>query len=134
MVPSYEIEYGTKVEKEEWEQLKTFWDFQPSWQNSIASIQAVPKAMIYAFVRLDHMIIGYGVIDKNSGDIPQLAIHKEYRRKGISRSIIAGLFEQVEINQLNILNVDDTCECMIACMNQLGFENTVNQYELVLPL
>jgi len=130
----YETEYVTKIEQEEWEQFELFWEFQPSWQNSIASIQAAPEPMIYALVRLDNNIIGYGVVDKNSGDIPQLAIHKGYRRKGIAGSIIAALLEKVEGNQLKILNVDDACECMISFLCQMGFEKTIGQYELVLPL
>jgi ribosomal protein S18 acetylase RimI-like enzyme len=132
--PACEVEYFTEIKQNEWEQLKSFWEFQPSWQNSISSINAVHGIMIYALVRLDNNIIGYGVVEKNTGDIPQLAIHKDYRRNGIAGSIVSALFEKVEMNQLSIFNVDDAYDSMIFFLLKLGFENILNQYELVLSL
>jgi ribosomal protein S18 acetylase RimI-like enzyme len=128
------IEYFTEIKQNEWEQLKSFWEFQPSWQNSISSINAVEGIMIYALVRLDNNIIGYGVVDKTTGDIPQLAIHKDYRRNGIAGSIVAALFEKVAMNQLNMLNVDDAYDGMKLFLLKLGFEKTISQYEIVLTL
>jgi ribosomal protein S18 acetylase RimI-like enzyme len=90
--------------------------------------------MIYVLVRLDNNIIGYGVVDKNTGDIPQLAIHKDYRRNGIAGSIVSALFEKVAMNQLKILNVDDDCDAMKLFLLKLGFENTISQYEIALAL
>jgi ribosomal protein S18 acetylase RimI-like enzyme len=128
------IEYCAEIKQNEWEQLKSFWEFQPSWQNSISSINAVKGIMIYALARLDNNIIGYGVVDKNTGDIPQLAVHKDYRRNGIAGSIVSGLFEKVETNQLVVWNVDDAYDGMKLFLLQLGFEKTINQYEIVLTL
>jgi ribosomal protein S18 acetylase RimI-like enzyme len=131
---AFEVEYFTEIKQNEWEQLQLFWEFQPSWQNSISSITAVQGIMIYALVCSDNKIIGYGVVDKNTGDIPQLAVHKDYRRNGIAGSIVSALFEKVTMNQLNIFNVDDACDSMKLFLLKLGFENTINQYEIVLTL
>jgi ribosomal protein S18 acetylase RimI-like enzyme len=131
---AYQIEYCTELKQNEWEQLESFWEFQPSWENSISSINAAQGFMIYVLVRLDNNIIGYGVVDKNTGDIPQLAIHKDYRRNGIAGSIVSALFEKVAMNQLKILNVDDDCDAMKLFLLKLGFENTISQYEIALAL
>ena len=131
---AYKIEYFTEIKQNEWEQLKSFWDFQPSWQNSISSINAVKGIMNYALVCLDNSIIGYGVVDKNTGDTPQLAVHKDYRRNGIAGSIVSALFEKVAMNQLNISNVDDAYDSMKLFLLKLGFEKTISQYEIVLTL
>jgi ribosomal protein S18 acetylase RimI-like enzyme len=131
---AYKIEYFTEIKQNEWEQLKSFWEFQPSWQNSISSINAVKGSMNYALVRLDNNIIGYGVVDKNTGDIPQLAVHKDHRRNGIARSIVSALSEKVAMNQLSISNVDDAYDIMRLFLLKLGFEKTISQYEIVLTL
>jgi ribosomal protein S18 acetylase RimI-like enzyme len=128
------IEYYPEIKQNEWERLETFWEFQPSWQNSISSLNAGKGFMIYALVHLGNNIIGYGVIDKNTGDIPQLAVHKDHRRNGIARSIVSALFEKVAINQLSIYNVDDAYDDMKLFLLELGFVNTINQYEIVLNL
>jgi hypothetical protein len=44
------------------------------------------------------------------------------------------LFEQVAMNQLDIFNVDDAYDSMKLFLLKLGFENTINQYEIVLTL
>jgi ribosomal protein S18 acetylase RimI-like enzyme len=131
---AYKIEYFTDIKQNEWERLKSFWDFQPSWQNTISSINAVKGIMDYASVCLDNNIIGYGVVNRKTGDILQLAVHKDHRRNGIAGSIVSALFEKVAMNQLNIFNVDDACDSMKLFLIKLGFENTINQYEIVLTL
>ena len=131
---AYKIEYCTEIKQNEWEQLKSFWEFQPSWQNSISSINAVQGIMIYALTRLDNNIIGYGVFDKHTGDMLQLAVHKDYRRRGIAGSIVSALFEKAAMNQLNIFNVDETYDGMKLFLLKLGFEKTISQYEIVLTL
>ena len=131
---AWKIEYFTEIKQNEWEQLKSFWEFQPSWQNSISSINAVKGIMNYALVCLDNNIIGYGVVNKNTGDIPQLAVHNDYRRNGIAGSIVSALFEKVAMNQLNISNVDDAYDGMKLFLLKLGFEKTISQYEIVLTL
>jgi ribosomal protein S18 acetylase RimI-like enzyme len=129
-----QIEYYPEIKQNDWERLETFWEFQPSWQNSISSINAGKGFMIHALVHLGNNIIGYGVIDKNTGDIPQLAVHKDHRRNGIARCIVSALFEKVAMNQLSIYNVDDAYDDMKLFLLKLGFFNTINQYEIVLPL
>ncbi len=81
------------INPNDWRELTEFWDFVPSWQNSIDSINAVSDSFIYSIVRFDDNIVGYGVIDKKTGDIPQIAVNKNYRRKGIARSILTDLIK-----------------------------------------
>lgn len=77
-------------------QLTDFWDFKPSWQNSIDSINAVPEEFLYSIVRLDNTIVGYGIIDKRTGDIPQIAVNRHYRGRGIARSIMTEMIKNTE--------------------------------------
>jgi ribosomal protein S18 acetylase RimI-like enzyme len=123
-----------RISPETWDQFSEFWDFQPSWQNSIDSINAVPEIFNYSVVHLDGMIVGYGIVDKSSGDIPQLAVRKDYRRRGIGKSILADLFENTEASRIGMLNIDDRAEGMKEFFLKNGFENNVSQYEMLLKL
>lgn len=38
---------------------KEFWDVNPSWQNSIDSIDAVQEKFIYSIAYVNHNIVGY---------------------------------------------------------------------------
>lgn len=123
-----------QVDRINWRQLTEFWDFKPSWQNSIDSINAVPKAFIYSIVRLDNVIVGYGIIDKKTGDIPQIAVNKHYRGKGIARSIITDMIKNTESHKITILNVDDQFKSTKDFLLKLGFEYNVGQYEMLLKI
>ncbi len=117
-----------------WEQLTEFWDFEPSWQNSIDSINAVSEEFLYSIVHFDNKIVGYGIIDKRTGDIPQIAVNKHYRDKGIARSIITDLMENTESYKISVINVDDKSKCTKDFLIKLGFEHIVDQYEMLLKI
>lgn len=114
--------------------LKHFWDFSPSWQNSIDSINAASEKFIYSVVRVDNTIVGYGIIDKKSGDIPQIAVDKNFRGKGIGRSIITDLIKNTENSKISVLNVDGQDQALQNFLLKLGFKNIVTQYEMVFKI
>lgn len=115
-------------------QLTDFWDFKPSWQNSIDSINAVPEEFLYSIVRLDNTIVGYGIIDKRTGDIPQIAVNRHYRGRGIARSIMTEMIKNTESDRISILNVDNESESTKNFLLELGFVNSVGQYEMLLKI
>lgn len=115
-------------------QLTDFGDFKPSWQNSIDSINAVPEEFLYSIVRLDNTIVGYGIIDKRTGDIPQIAVNRHYRGRGIARSIMTEMIKNTESDRISILNVDNESESTKNFLLELGFVNSVGQYEMLLKI
>ncbi len=131
---TYKVEHINKIDTTNWKHLIDFWDFTPSWQNSIDSINAAPDTFIYSVVRFDDTIVGYGIIDKKTGDIPQIAVNKHYRHKGIARSIVTDLLENTESYKVGVLNVDDQSKSTKDFLLKLGFEDVVGQYEMILKL
>ena len=117
-----------------WGQAKAFWDFEPSWQNSINSVNAVSEEFLYSIVHYDNTIVGYGMINKKTGDIPQIAVNKDFRGKGIGRSILTDLIEYTESDKISILNVDDKSKCTKEFLAKLGFQPIVSQYEMLLHI
>lgn len=118
----------------DWELFRTFWDYQPSWQNSIQSIEAVRECFNVSAVRINNCIVGYGIIEKTTGEIPQIAVDRNWRNKGIGSSILADLMKQTSSNQIKILNIDTRSKAMLQFITAAGFYNTVNQYEMILEL
>ncbi|NEZ73856.1 GNAT family N-acetyltransferase [Clostridium botulinum] len=133
-ITTYKVEHVDMINPNDWRELTEFWGFVPSWQNSIDSINAVSDSFIYSIVHLDDNIVGYGVIDKKTGDIPQIAVNKNYRRKGIAKSIITDLMKNTESYNINVINVDGRSKSMKDFLLKLGFECGVSQYEMILKL
>lgn len=132
--PKHQVKHIDDISEIDWVKLISFWDFNPSWQNSIDSIKAVSDAFICSTVSINDEIVGYGIIDKNTGDIPQIAVDKNYRGKGIGSSILADLVKNTESSTLNVVNIDSQCISMNDFLLNLGFKLVVKQYEMILAL
>ena len=122
------------IELIDWDLFKSFWDFEPSWQHSIDSIMAVSNLFEIIVAQDDGKIVGYGIIDRLTGSIPQLAVHKDYRNKGIGHNILSRLKESTESKNIYLINIDDNCISSIEFIKKLGFENYVSQYEMILNI
>lgn len=128
---SYPVEYVSKLD---WEQVEDFWDFKPSWQNSIESVEALSDNFIFFIVYKNNAIVGYGIIDKETGDIPQIAVNKSWRHKGIGSSLIADLIHNTAAHEIKLLNVQCQSHSTKQFLLKIGFGYSVRQYEMLLKL
>ncbi len=131
---TYEVESAAQISAIEWERLQSFWDYSPSWQNSVDSINALAEVFHYSIVRQDGVIVGYGIMDKSSGDIAQLAVDQRYRHRGIAGSILSDLMLHTESERASILNVDERDEGMKSFLKSVGFVDALGQYEMLLNI
>lgn len=131
---TYDVKHIKIITESVWQELMKFWDSKPSWQNSIDAINAIPDNFLYSIVSMDDTIVGYGIIDKKTGDIPQLAVDKNFRGKGIGKSIFIDLLSRTESNSIKVLNVDSQSVSMKNFLLNLGLTRNVKQYEMVLKL
>lgn len=122
------------IELIDWELFKSFWDFEPSWQNSVDSVMAVSDMFEVIIAESDGRTVGYGIIDRVTGDIPQLAVHKDYRGKGIGHNILKRLIQFTESRNISFINIDNKCTSSIEFLENQGFDNFVNQYEMMLNI
>lgn len=114
-------------------QYSELWEFNPSWQNSIDSIVAKKDNFYCVYVKFNDEVVGYGIIDKITGNIPQIAVHKNYRRRGIAKSIITELIDNTDSNKISVLNVNKN-STLAKFLHNLNFEHFIDQYEMMLTL
>lgn len=121
-----------EIKKLDWNLLQDFWDGNPSWQFSSESIERklLPKTYLGAFIK--NKIIGYGIVYPNSGVIAQLAVDKNYRRRGAASKILSVMQTKIgENSKLRVANVDFNLTGAISFFRQTGFENTLCQLEMI---
>ena len=116
------------------EQLKLFWDFTPSWQNSVQSIMEVSDSFTYATYSINNNIVGYGVVHKHTGDIPLIAVNPNHRRKRIGTELLSALIDDTESKTISVANVEKTNEETIMFLESLGFAYVVSQFEMIYKL
>ena len=103
--------------------------YPPSWQNARESIENIPQVYAFAAVLAAKKVIGYGLINKVSGDVPQLGVLPAWRGKGVEALLLAQLSRRCQSDWLTLLNVDERDQ-LCPVLSELGFENFVNQYEM----
>ncbi|WP_208643798.1 GNAT family N-acetyltransferase [Paenibacillus barcinonensis] len=129
--PHHHTEQTSQID---WQEGQRFWDADPSWQNSIASITAIPEAFIHVIVRYNGEFAGYGIIERQSGDIPQLAVHPKFRRLGIGTSLLAELANSTQAEKIRLLNIDSSQHKLMKFLTSLGLQHFVSQYEMMLKI
>lgn len=123
-----------ELEDAQWNLFTTFWDFEPSWQNSIYSI--LRKKDYFKFLGLyeGNNLAGYGIIEKHTGDIPQMAISPNHRRKGFGKILLKNLIEYSESGIIKFINPEADYKPFKNFMGSLNIEPGDGQYEMILEL
>jgi len=113
---------GTPALQRDW------WDVQPSWQNSPSSI---------ARAKDTHVTLGdddgYVIVFPNTGDVPQLAVRREGRRRGVGTRLLHAAAALAE-RPLRIMNVDERDAGIAAFLEHAGAKRFVRQLEMTRPL
>ncbi len=110
------------------EPMRLWWDIQPAWQNSTSSIQRAKD---------EHVILGsddgYAIVFPINGDLPQLAVRRGARRRGIGTRLLEAA-AHVAGKPLRIMNIDERDEGIARFLERAGAERTVRQLEMVRAL
>jgi ribosomal protein S18 acetylase RimI-like enzyme len=117
----------------DWERFKSFWDWEPSWSNSISALNLLKSSNKLIVAQQDQKVIAYLVYNPLTKRIQQFAVDKAQRNKGIGSALLAYLAEHYD-KQVGIINVDARFDGSNEFLKKLGFEKFISQYEMVMPL
>lgn len=122
------------IDLNKYESIPSFWDFKPSWQNSMESINRSPEGFSSLGVFTDNKLIGYGVLELATGDITQMAVDRLYRRKGIGSLLFAKLLEANKLDSIKIVNTDIECHSITAFLLSKNIKPAGKQFEMIKKL
>lgn len=111
-----------------------FWDFKPSWQNGVESINRSLESSVCMGVFAENKLVGYGAFEPASGDVTQIAVDKQHRRKGASSLLFQKMIEMNENDSIKIVNTDIACNSMTAFLRSKNIEPMGKQFEMVKKL
>lgn len=130
--PSLRIE---DVREPVWDLWSSFWDWQPSWQNSPGSIARLSGRWTTLGAFHEGHCVGYVVFVPSTGRIMQIAVAADWRRRGVGARLLRSVRAQVAADRdLSIINVDETAQETLAFLRAGGFVPTIGQYEMALAL
>lgn len=116
------------------ELMKPMFDFSPSWQNSFDAIGRKEDDFVMLGAFAGDRLCGYGLIEPFTGDVPQLAVSRDFRRKGIATALLNELNRFNEHEVLRILNTQAPCESIDAFLRSFGISPKGQQFEMAMRL
>ncbi|MDE6134881.1 MAG: GNAT family N-acetyltransferase [Muribaculaceae bacterium] len=112
----------------------SFCDFLPSWQNSVESIERGRKGLSCVGAFLSGKLVGYCVSDSATGDITQIAVKKDCRRRGIATLLLRHAISRMETGCIKVLNIPSENVSMRAFLESKNISMASAQYEMLLLL
>lgn len=116
-----------------WEEMESFWDIQPTWQNSKNAVDQLKTGNYSLGAYFQNQLVAYVIYNPKSQRIQQIAVHQDFRKKGIASSLLAGLAKKYG-NTFSVINVDKKAKNITGFFDSLGFENFLDQLEMELNL
>lgn len=113
------------------EPLTGFSDFEPSWQNSIQSVSRRPDDFIIKGLYHDKKVIAYIIIDPTTGDITQIAVVRNYRRKGLGSYLLGEGVNLITCKEVKIINTESNCVSISKFLESNSFSLSGKQYEMI---
>lgn len=110
-----------------------FWGWEPSWQNSSDSLDRSPGEPAWFGAFSGNRLVGYGAVKPQNGDIPQLAVGEEWRRRGAGSALLKALLGAVspERQTVSCLNIDSSDAASRAFFEARGFAVLARQLEML---
>lgn len=134
-VKTLEFPYTLKpIKINEYNSIPSFWDFKPSWQNSLEAINRTLNDFICLGVFSESKLIGYGVFEPVSGDVTQIAVDKQYRRKGIGSLLVQNMLKNNKHSSIKFINTDIECNSITAFLKSINIEPAGKQFEMIKKL
>ncbi|MCL1893357.1 MAG: GNAT family N-acetyltransferase [Holophagaceae bacterium] len=111
--------------------VSAFWDFHPSWQNSIDSIKRSLNCFTCLGAYNKSNLIGYGIFEPTTGDITQMAVDNTHRKKGAGTALLNKILLMTNSDKLKVLNTDISCKAMTDFLISKNINVSGTQFEMI---
>jgi len=124
-----------KLQKDaNWDLYKSFVSSEGSFMDQFDRLHLDFKHQKLLEVRSQGACVGFSVFQPDIGRASHFAVKEEERRKGFGAALFREMISGGQASFLTVLNVDDGDLPVRRFLQQIGFSNTVNQYEMILKL
>lgn len=105
-------------------------DSYPSWQNHFISLKKQPDRFKTIGVFKQDELLGMGILETDSGDIPLLVIHPNERNQGLGKRLFQELQTYNTSGIVKIVNVDSNASACLRFIERLGIPQNAEQFEM----
>jgi ribosomal protein S18 acetylase RimI-like enzyme len=117
----------------DWQVLKSFWDLEPLWQNSITAVEKLKDSNVSIGVFEHGELLGYAIYNPVIKRIHQIAVHKNHRKRGVGLRLVKHI-STLNTEGVSVLNIDHSSKDILKFMTNIGLKVFIKQYEMELNL
>lgn len=118
----------------DWPLLDTFMDMIPTWSNSVSSIQREAPFTVTWEATANGQTAGFISVHKDTRRIRNIAVHPEFRRKGVGSALLQYASDQFMGAAVSIINIDEHFPEIDKFLQQAGLMHYLSQYEMEIIL
>lgn len=122
-----------EVDNYDWQKLKSFWQWQPSWQNHIQAAENSKPDNVLLCAYAGNAPAAYAILTPAANRVMQFATAKEYRGRGAA----SALFKHIADNyckEITIINIDDRAKDISGFLARAGLKKNISLTEMQLLL
>lgn len=123
-----------RIDTAEYGSLSRFWDFRPAWQNSPESVERASDDLIGLGLFVGDELAGYSIFEPDSGDITQIGVGKEYRRRGVGSALLREMTGLSRSGGVKVVNADTTCDAITRFLEKCNIPVRGRQFEMIRTL
>jgi ribosomal protein S18 acetylase RimI-like enzyme len=121
--------------KPDWPAYQTFFKIKPTWQNTAVAFNQLPDHKLVLEARTSESeLVGFISFIVSNGAVLQMAVHPEFRERGIGTALLREAVSIAESRALQLNNIDTRAENFIAFLNRRHFKRSLGQYEMLMPI
>ncbi|UOY07641.1 GNAT family N-acetyltransferase [Muricauda sp. SCSIO 64092] len=117
----------------DWDLMKSFWDVFPTWQNSSHVLDELMTSTVSLGAYFENRLVGYVIYNPTTQRIQQIAIDRDFRKKGMASTLIFELTKKYG-NTFSVINVDKRSKGINDFFHKMGFQKNLEQLEMELEL
>jgi ribosomal protein S18 acetylase RimI-like enzyme len=111
------------------------WDFKPTWQNSVESIERCFSNFKILFADAKNgETVGYCIYEPSTGDITQIAVANNYRRAGIGSQLLEEALKNIKTESFKIINTRSDNKSVNDFMKSKNIKISGTQFEMIKKL
>ncbi|MCC9070546.1 GNAT family N-acetyltransferase [Flavobacterium sp. F-65] len=119
-----------ELEDFQWNTFTSFWSIEPTWQNTIKSLDNSKERCCILEAYIKNEPVGYMVYNRMTQRILQIAVAANHRRNGVGAQLVNKMLETINSKEVSMNNVDDNSLETNAFLKNLGLLNKVSQFEM----
>jgi ribosomal protein S18 acetylase RimI-like enzyme len=110
--------------------LTSSFNFAPTWQQSIASLEAIKEQHEIFIVTQNDQLAAYAIFLPANGRIRQFVVAPQFRRKGIAKALFSYLSTLTTNKRVTVISVDETDQSTVSFLESTGMKRFLGLYEM----